>query len=360
MADKTISFLTYDWSPGTKPLQPNGCAWYRCYLPMKELEKFGWRVGMGFPRYNDDHGYGLIVAKDKAVHGWNILVFKLVMRKEIAEKVKIAQAMGQKIVVDIDDFFEGLEPTNRAYAATDPKLNPDNNRDHYIKMIYEADAVITSTPFLYDYYSQHRDNVFLVRNGVDIQRWKRRKDMAKRNPVVGWVGATPWRSSDLEILKPYFGKYISKNKLKFHHSGHTREAPLASDQAGVKHIDSTIMPMAPILDYPKLFPPIDVGIVPLNNVPFNHAKSFIKGLEYAAAGVPFIATGLPEYQYLADMGVGRIANTPAEWEYHLNELLDPTMRKDDALVNYEVVRDVFSMEQRGKDWNEVMTRILEL
>lgn len=327
---------------------------------MKELEKYGWRVGMGFPRYNDDHGFGLIVAKDKAVHGWNILVFKLVMRRELAEKVRTAQAMGQKIVVDIDDFFEGLEPTNRAYAATDPKLNPDNNRDHYIKMIYEADAVITSTPFLYDYYSQHRDNVFLVRNGIDINRWKRRKDVSKKSPAVGWVGATPWRSSDLEILKPYFGKYIEKNKLKFHHSGHTQNAPLASDQAGVKHIHSTIMPMAPIMDYPKLFTPVDIGIVPLNNVPFNHAKSFIKGLEYAAAGVPFIATGLPEYQYLADMGVGRIANTQEEWEYHLNELLDPIMRKDDALVNYETVRDQFSMEQRGKDWDDVMTRILAL
>jgi hypothetical protein len=60
------------------------------------------------------------------------------------------------------------------------------------------------------------------------------------------------------------------------------------------------------------------------------------------------------------MGVGRIANTKEEWEYHLGELLDPIMRKDDALVNYETVRDQFSMEQRGKDWDDVMTRILAL
>ena len=327
---------------------------------MKELEKYGWRTGMGFPRYDEEHGYGLIVSKDKAVHGWGILVFKLVMRKDITDRVQEAKRKGQLIVVDVDDFFEGLEPTNRAYEATSAKRNPDNNREHYIKMIYEADAVITSTPFLYDYYAERRGNVFLVRNGVDIDRWKPRRDTAKRRPTIGWVGATPWRSSDLEQLDPYVGKFIDKNKLKFHHSGHTEGAPLAAHQLNVKNNLSSTSGMLPIFDYPKLFHPMDVGLVPLNDVPFNHAKSFIKGLEYAAAGVPFIASALPEYQYLADAGVGRVAKDEKDWLYHLEELLDPTMRADEALVNYELVKEQFSMQARGLDWNEVMTRILEL
>jgi glycosyltransferase involved in cell wall biosynthesis len=282
------------------------------------------------------------------------------MRKEITDLVRLAKAKGQKIVVDIDDFFEGLDPSNRAYSATDPKLHPDNNRDHYIKMIYEADAVITSTPFLYNYYAAKRNNVFLVRNGIDIDRWRLRKDKAKRSPVVGWVGATPWRSKDLESLNPYVPKFLKKHNLTFHHSGHTPEAPFAYEQIGYHRQKSTIMPMAPILDYPKLFPPIDVGLVPLNNLEFNHAKSFIKGLEYAAAGVPFISSYSPEYQYLADAGVGRIANTPEEWTYHLTELLDPLMRQDDAMVNYEIVKEKFSMEMRGIEWNEVMEKISTL
>lgn len=39
MPRPTIGFLTYDWSFGLKPIQPNGCAWYRCYLPMQQLKK---------------------------------------------------------------------------------------------------------------------------------------------------------------------------------------------------------------------------------------------------------------------------------------------------------------------------------
>ena len=360
MANKTISFLTLDWATGTQPLQPNGCAWYRCYLPMKELERHGWKVSMGFPRWNDEYGYGQILKEDQAIHGWGILVFKLIMLKDITDKVKMAQALGQKIVVDVDDFFEGLDPSNRAYETTDPKRNADNNRDHYIKMIHEADAVITSTPFLYDYYSKKRNNVYLVRNGLDVERWTRRKDVAKHKPVVGWVGATPWRSGDLELLQPFMPGFIAKHKLKFHHSGHTPNAPYAHKQLGVSKEASTVMPLVPILDYPKLFPPIDIGIVPLTPIPFNSAKSFIKGLEYAGAGVPFIASDLPEYRFLAGLGMGRIAKNKEEWLYHLGELLDPQMRKDEAEVNREILTKMFSMTTRGEDWNTVMNQIVAL
>ena len=360
MATKTISFLTYDWATGTKPLQPNGCAWYRCLLPMRELEKFGWKVGMGFPCWSADHGYGQLLNEDQSIHGWDILVFKLVMRKSIAQHVREAQAKGQKIVVDIDDFFEGLDPSNRAFDATDPRRNEENNRDHYFQMIMEADAVITSTPFLHDYYATKRKNVFLVRNGLDMERWKMRTDEAKHKPVVGWVGATPWRSGDLEELQPFMKNIFKKHNLKFHHSGHTPDAPFAHEQLGVPRDICTVMPLVPILDYPKIFIPIDIGMVPLNSVPFNDAKSFIKGLEYAGSGVPFISSPSPEYEYLASKGVGRIARTAEDWEYHIGELISPQMRKDEAMLNYETVRDMFSMEVRGSDWNAVMTQIAKL
>ena len=360
MATKTISFLTYDWATGTKPLQPNGCAWYRCLLPMRELEKFGWKVGMGFPRLSDEYGYGQLLNEDQSIHGWDILVFKLVMRKSIAQHVREAQAKGQKIVVDIDDFFEGLDPSNRAFDATDPRRNEENNRDHYFQMIMEADAVITSTPFLHDYYATKRKNVFLVRNGLDMERWKMRTDNSKHKPVVGWVGATPWRSGDLEELRPFMQNIFKKHNLKFHHSGHTPDAPFAFEQLGVARDICTVMPLVPILDYPRIFVPIDIGIVPLSSIPFNNAKSFIKGLEYAGSGVPFISSPSPEYEYLASKGVGRIARTAEEWEYHIGELVSPQMRKDEAMLNYETVRDMFSMEVRGSDWNEVMEKIAAL
>lgn len=359
----TVSFLTYDWSFGTKPLQPNGCAWYRCFLPMKELEKKGWDSAIGFPGWNDSHGFGLLVPDKKAIHGWDVIVLKLIMLESVASKIKEAKEMGQKIVVDVDDHFEGLEKTNMAYKVTDPSNNQKNNRDHYMYIIENADAIIASTPFLYDFYKNEKGvkNVFLVRNGIDLDRWNKRKDYSGGLPKLGWVGATPWRSMDLETMKPWFSQFIEKNHLSFHHSGNIVNAPMASNQLGISNlVKTTKEPMKPIYKYPELFRKIDIGIVPLNNVRFNYAKSGIKGLEYSAAGVPWIASYSPEYAILEDQGIGRVANNEREWIGHLEELLDPRVRKEDVERNIENIKKYQSMEVRGQDWNEVMHQIKDL
>lgn len=300
----------------------------------------------------------MLVEGDKAVHGWDIIVFKLLMQQEVLDAIPKARALGQKIVVDVDDWFDGLAESNKAFEATDPIKNPKSNREIYAKIILEADAVITSTPFLFDYYAAKRDNVFMVRNGIDLQRWKKRQYRPNRRMKVGWVGATHWRSNDLEQLSPFLGQYLEMRKLLFHHSGHSNTAPHANRLFGIPDSITKVSPMVPILAYPLLFQNIDIGLIPLNNIQFNHAKSFIKGLEYAAAGIPFVASYSPEYEFLSKNGIGRVAYSQSDWIYHLDELLDPKMRKDEIDENYESLNE-YTMEKRGDDWDATMRVILE-
>lgn len=363
MEENTVCFLTYDWAFGSDPLEANGCNWYRCILPALELRKHGWIADVGFPGYNKEHGFGLLRPDESSVHGWDIIVFKLVMLRSIAEKIDEAKIGGQKIVVDLDDWMEGLEPTNTAFKTTDPKFNPEANRDHYAKIINAADALTTSTPFLYDYYKNVKGhkNVFLVRNGIDLPRWRQRRDHSGYLPKVGWVGATPWRSLDLETMTPWFGDWMNRKRLSFHHSGHIKNAPFAAEQLGLpKSVKSTTEPMKYISKYPELFRKIDLGLVPLNDVKFNHAKSTIKGLEYTAAGVPWIASYSPEYALLAEQGVGRLAHNQDEWIEHLEALTDPRVRKEDAERNLENVKMAHTMEVRGQEWSDVMHQIKAL
>ena len=139
----TACFLTYDWSFGTKPLQPNGCGWYRCYLPMKELERNGWDSAIGFPGWNEEHGFGLLVPDKKAIHGWDVIVFKLIMLESVASKMIEAKEMGQKIVVDIDDWFEGLEKTNMLTKNLLIKI-----KNSLKKYGSKADRLISSAEFI--------------------------------------------------------------------------------------------------------------------------------------------------------------------------------------------------------------------
>ena len=362
MSKGKVAFLTLDWTAGVEPVEPNGCAYYRCMLPGIELSQNDWKVAVAMPEYNKDYGFGAFESKEKIHFGWDIVVFKLIMLRSVRDILETARP-DQKIVVDVDDYYEGLSKTNYAYKSTDPENNPDNNREHYWAIIEMADAIITSTKFLYDYYTKEKGftNVYMVRNAIDIDRWHKKQDHSRWLPTVGWVGALPWRSGDLETMRPFLGEFLEKNRLTFHHAGHIKEIETnVTHLAGIpKTVKFTNEPRKILSQYPQMFRKIDIGIVPLRDVPFNHAKSTIKGLEYTAAGIPFISSWSPEYELLESQGVGRVARNEEEWLHHLEELTNPKIRKEEIEKNYENVKANHSISARAKDWDNVMQQILD-
>jgi len=362
----SVGFASQDWSKVGELLIPNGCTWYRCVLPLKELQKFGHGAVVGTVASSSSGEIGIGIRKplysqEGTASGLNIIVFKLAMHISNLTAIEKAESSGQKIVVDIDDWFDGLPESNRAFETTNPETNKENNRDIYFSVINRAHALICSTPFLYEQYKLKYPSkpIFMVRNGIDLGRWKKKKHFYKK-PVIGWVGATPWRGNDLEQLSGFFGDYLLRNKLTFHHSGHIDGAQKASELIGAPSDKSTTQGMIPILNLPELFKKIDIGIVPLNNIPFNHAKSYLKGLEYAAAGIPFVASYSPEYEVLAQSGIGRVAYSESDWLYHFDELLNHNMRNDEAEVSQEILKEQFSMDVIAKEWENVFMNIMDI
>jgi glycosyltransferase involved in cell wall biosynthesis len=325
---------------------------------MHELKARGWEVGMGIPAWDVARGFGIRYDQQTVISGWDVVVLKLLMQRDTPHQVLQARKV-QKVIVDVDDFYAGLTPDNQAHRVTDPDFNPDRNRDHYERVIEAADVVVTSTPFLRDWYMQRHPNVQLVRNGVDFARYTRVKDRAGWKPTLGWVGGIPWRSGDLETLAEWLPGFIAEHDLRVHHSGHLDKRPERFwSKTGVpEHLVSTY-PMRPILDYPNLFSGFEVGLVPLTDIPFNHAKSTIKGLEYAAAGIPFVAAATPEYVRLAELGIGRVASTAEEWVKHLTDLLDPAVRKREAARQRALVSQEFSITQRGQEWHAILSEVV--
>jgi hypothetical protein len=112
--------------------------------------------------------------------------------------------------------------------------------------------------------------------------------------------------------------------------------------------------------YGDLFERIDIGMVPLADIPFNQAKSAIKGLEYTASGIPFVAAGLPEYQRLADMGVGRVANNPVEWQEQLGALLNSRIRANDEARNWDLMLQDHAIDARRMEWEQVIDMALDV
>lgn len=363
---QTVGFISQDWSKVGDVVYPNGCTWYRCIIPASILNSNGYSAHVGYSATSSSDNLGIALSpplykETVIVDGHDLLVLKLVMHAKVKELLEKKIAQGKRIVVDIDDWFDNLPESNKARETTDPETHPDNNRDIYFAIMEMAHALVCSTQFLFDFYSNKYPDkpIFLVRNTIDIGRWAPRKK-GWGVPKIGWCGATPWRANDLEQLAPFMNEYLKSRNLKFHHSGAIPNVPSVAELMEIDQERLTMEGMRPITDLPGLLQAIDIGVVPLNNIPFNHAKSYLKGLEYAAAGIPFVASDLPEYRYLADAGVGRIASTPAQWMAHLDELQDASLRYDEAQINYEIVKDQFSMNSAARQWISTFEQIMDI
>lgn len=347
-----IAFVTTDYNGKFPYIVPGGCSYYRCLLPMTVA---GIKARMGLPAWDAKQGFGIKETQHTGIFGFNTVVLKLLMNRWTPKQVELAQSLGQKIIVDIDDYHDALTPANIAYDITDPEKNKIANRSIYQEVIAAADAVTVSTPYLYEIYSQQRDNVYMVRNGVNMKQFERRKHRSQK-PVFGWAGATNYRNNDLEQLREWLPEFLKEHNLQFHHVGHSEEAPSFAEIAGIEPWRVTTSPLTHINDYASGFK-FDVGIVPLNDIPFNHAKSNIKGLEYAAAGIPFIASDLPEYRLLSEDGVGMLADSAENWKSAATMYLDYKTRKQTSAAAWVTVMRDWSIEARAKEWNTVLSSL---
>ena len=355
--DMKVAFLAKDFTDVNGRLIPGGCSYYRCMLPLMFSNVTG---DFGLPAWTAQYGFGVQQSKGgaygrSATFGYDIAVLKVLMDRWIPHQIEVAQSLGQKIVIDIDDHYDGLHEDNAAFRATDPSLNKVRNRDFYRQSIEIADAVVVSTPFLYDYYKDKCRKIFMIRNGVRVEQFSPRRHISKK-PVIGWAGAMQWRSNDAEAAKPWLQEFLDTHDLMFHHAGHMPDTTPFADEAGVDPQRMILSPMRPLHEYPLMLD-FDIGLVLLSDIDFNQAKSYLKGLEYGLAGIPFVAYATEEYKYLASQGIGRVASTPEEWKHHLTELLDYKTRKREAAINRQKIIKTQSIQARVPEWDRVFNSL---
>jgi hypothetical protein len=142
----------------------------------------------------------------------------------------------------------------------------------------------------------------------------------------------------VEALGGFLGPFLERHDLRFIHAGamtpgeFERATKTSPAPPYARRVSES--PLVPITEHERQFEGMDVCLVPLADKPFNEAKSALKGMQAAAAGVPFVATAMPEYRWLQDTrGVGRTAKNPRQWVNHLEALMDPKVRAVDVLVN---------------------------
>lgn len=350
-----VAFLTDDFAfdPKDRQFTPNGTALYRCVLPAMVTGSI-----VGRPAFNLTEGFGcaaISTPDSTGKWGYGTVVLKLLLAKQQYRQVVKAKSLGQRIIVDVDDHYPSLHESNIAYTVTDPAKNPNINRDWAEAIIKEADTITVSTPFLLDYYqSEGHPDVRLVRNGILPSMWTQIRQHTDRKPVIGWLGATGWRSGDLETLAGWLPEFVKRNRLTFHHSGHIDGMPFAGELAGLPSNVCSIFPQVPTTRLPNAYQQFDIGLIPLSHIDFNVAKSNLKGLEMSASGIPWVASDLPEYRLLASETGLMAAESDVEWVEGVSCLLNAKARREAAEAARDVVLRDWTIDNRTEEWKAVL------
>ena len=176
-------------------------------------------------------------------------------------------------------------------AVDEPKDEFSSWAPYYPAIIQQAHLIFASAKSIYRELSAQHANVHLVPNGVDFPHFSagtsaRPADLPAGQPVIGYSGAiAPW--VDWDLLK-----VITKDNphLMFVFIGtifQMNEFPLKG--SNVLHLG--LKPYGQLPAYVRNF---RAGLIPFRLTEMTKGCNPIKLYEYYAAGVPVIATPLPE------------------------------------------------------------------
>jgi glycosyltransferase involved in cell wall biosynthesis len=347
-------FLDGDWTK-------DACVYYRTYLPSKGLADEGYDVIATSKNETvlwQDRPMVTRTGKmvmEPRVMGWqdpecDVAVFQRPLHRDVADLIVWCRKNGIRTVIDMDDDYSRIDPRNKAYEYAQPATSPKRNTNHLQRAIAAADVLTVTTEALADRYGRHKARV--IPNFIP-RSWTLQPHVPAFEPRVGWSGTVQTHPGDLDDTAGGVGRALLATGAPFHLIGAEEDRPAVQDALKLSSLTPfTASGWVPLLHYPDKMSEIDVGIVPLAPSAFNQAKSWLKGLEFSALGIPFIASPTEPYRRLnRESKLGRIAKSRASWQQNIIELVEnEAMRENEGETAREIVRDRHLVENNLDLW----------
>lgn len=259
----------------------------------------------------------------------------------LVDNIAPLQAEGRAVVVDVDDDLQHPHPQHPWASLGSRHLDPRQ----CLRACELADLVTVSSDALAQVYGRH-GRVRVLRNGVP----EHLLEMPRRSSgkTIGWGGIVHTHPEDLLCCGAAVGDLVESDGWRFLVVGSPKDVQVQLDLPDAPDFTGGLT----VSGYQDALGQLDLGIVPLGDTLFNHSKSWLKGLEYAARGVPFVAADVPEYRLLAAKGAGVVAASPREWFAHLRDLMrDESLRSDSAERGRAAALGL-TYETRAHEWSD--------
>jgi glycosyltransferase involved in cell wall biosynthesis len=311
------------------------CGYYRIRLPFEQMLANGHDVDVVADGTHVEDDFPILVAQRMGYPGFQMQWLKM--------------WRDHKLVWETDDDLWSIDPTNvRAATVFTPEFLAAVEQ-----CARTAHMVTVSTEPLAEVMSRFNSNVVVLPNHIDgalldIERPQRDR------LTIGWAGGdSHWR--DWEYVAPYLRRFLARNpEVGFHNIGYDfrRAAKLDLTQARYTGWSPFIFDYYRNIDF-------DIGLAPLVPSVFNRSKSHIKALEYAALGIPVIASDVAPYRnFVIDGVTGFLVSRDHEWEQRLRDLVnDEAMRTEMGAKAKEHAR-TYAIQSGWQMWADAYRSLL--
>lgn len=336
-----------------------GCGFYRLIWPAETLAGMGldvathnqWPEGL---RRRQGNGLDHLLSVD--VGDADVVVLQRPMEGSVLESIPVMQRQGVAVVVELDDDFTALprnHPARRGTAGVDRNGERRQFNRRYLRLCCErADLVTCSTPAIGERYAP--DHHVVVPNCVPAH-YLTIAGADHDGVRVGWTGSTQTHVGDLEAAGDGIARALDGRPFYVVGTGEGVAPALGLDEHRIEAAG-----WLPIEDYPHAYADLDVAVVPLEDNDFNRAKSWLKGIEAAALGVPFVASPTDPYCELVAMGAGGLARTPDEWRIMVRLLIDNVDARQEIAGRGREVASHWTIEGNAWRWAEAWEQALNI
>ena len=234
----------------------------------------------------------------------------------------------------------------------DDAIYLQNWNTHKVREILQlSQTVVAGNQVLADYALQYNPNAHIIPTVVDAiyyqPSFNKHRSQDPRT-VLGWIGIDPNRG-DLALLKPVFD-WLAEQKAGSIVLRTVGKRPFEMDtMLEVEFVPWTLETSLSMLQT------FDIGLMPLEDTPWNRGKCGFKLIEYLAVGIPAVASPVGvNTEIIKDGETGFLAKHISDWQLHLTRLIeDQQLRRHMGQVGRQHIEEHYSLDA-------VLPRLIEI
>lgn len=318
---------------------PTGCGYYRITLPLDQLARHGWKIKYQPGRPPPEAGLAKLIVGER------------LDRPEVMGEWRRLR-LNHRLVYELDDDVWSVDPTNAGAWMTYSKWDV---QDAVAMCCRVADIVTVSTEPLAEVIRERtgQERIRVLKNCIP----ERLLSMERKRPgqvTMGWTGGGSHTRDMAMVAVPLRRAMDREPKLRLHIVGTDFRHTLG-------HTNTRHTPWLKSRDWMGYYSALDFdfGIAPIVSSKFNESKSYLKPLEYAALGIPCIASDWGPYrEFIQDGVTGFLVSKPGQWTDRIRLLANDAKLRESMGQKAREVAAQHTIEGNWHRWAAVYEEVL--